>query len=135
MGISSGDAGGPARNYVKWGNGRLKCTRGESFGLTTASFLGKEDDMTTRQHQVIKKILVGGAVALGLYVGGAAPASADPNSIGGAPNPFGGLSCSCRQTAPLGSPTSREEIERGLREGLSAELSGPPPSTQPGQPQ
>jgi hypothetical protein len=91
--------------------------------------------MTTQHHQVITKILVGGAVALGFYVGGAAPASADPNSMGSAPNPFGGLTCSCRQTAPPGSPAAREEIERGLREGRSAWLPGLPPSTQPRQPQ
>jgi hypothetical protein len=83
----------------------------------------KEDDMTT-QHQVITRILVAGAVALGFYVGGAAPASADPNSMGSAPNPFGGLTCSCRQTAPPGSPALREEIDRGLREGHSAFLPG-----------
>jgi hypothetical protein len=94
----------------------------------------KEDDMTTQHHQVIKKILVGGAVALGFYVGGAAPASADPNSIGTGPNPFGGLSCSCRETAAPGSPGLRDEIGRGLREGRSAWASQPP-STQPRQPQ
>lgn len=89
----------------------------------------KEHHMTTQQHQVITKILVGGAVALGFYVGGAAPAGADPNSAGSAPNLFGGLTCSCRQTAPPGSPAAGEEIERGLREGRPAWLSGRRPST------
>jgi hypothetical protein len=91
--------------------------------------------MTTRHHQVIAKILVGAAVLLGAYVGGAAPASADPNSIGPAPNPYSGLNCDCRETAPPGSPALREEIERGLRQGHSAWVSGQPPSTQPRQPQ
>jgi hypothetical protein len=91
--------------------------------------------MTTQHHQVITKILVGAAVLIGSYVGGAAPASADPNSIGTASNPFSGLSCSCRETAPAGSPALREEIRRGFREGRSAWLPGLPPSTQPRQPQ
>jgi hypothetical protein len=144
MGISGGDAGCLARNYVKWGNGRLnvpavKHSDSRSAVLAIKShhrfICRKEDDMTTRHHQVITRILVGGAVALGFYVGGAASASADPNSMGSAPNPFGGLTCSCRQTAPPGSPAAREEIERGLRESRSAWLSELPPSTQPKQPQ
>jgi hypothetical protein len=144
MGISSGDTGCLARNYVKWDNGRpnipaVKLSDSGSAVLAIKShhrFISrKEDDMTTRHHQVITKILVGGAVALGFYVGGAAPASADPNSIGPAPNPFGGLSCSCRETAPPGSPARRDEIERGLRQGTSAGLPGLPPPIQPRQPQ
>jgi Domain of unknown function (DUF4189) len=43
----------------------------------------KEDDMTTQHRRVIKKILVSAAIALGSSVGAAAPASADPNAIGG----------------------------------------------------
>ncbi len=82
--------------------------------------------MTTQHYQVITKILVSAAIALGSYVGGAAPASADPNPIGTDPNPFGALSCSCRETAPAGSPALREEIDRGIRAGLSALLPGPP---------
>jgi hypothetical protein len=77
--------------------------------------------MTTQHHQVITKILVSGAIALGALVVGAAPASADPNSPGNPPNPFGGLTCSCQKTA---SPASRQaltqQIERGIRDGLSA---------------
>jgi len=87
--------------------------------------------MTTKHRQTIAKILVSAAVALGSCVAGAAPASADPNSIGTAPNPFGGLSCNCRETAPPGSPALRDEIDRGLRQGRSAWLPGLPPSTQP----
>jgi hypothetical protein len=59
------------------------------------------------------------AIVLGSYVGGTAPASADPD-YGTDPNPFGTLSCSCRETAPADSPAVKEEIDRGIREGLSA---------------
>jgi hypothetical protein len=78
--------------------------------------------MTTQHHQLITKILIGAAVALGAYVGGAAPVSADPNPIGGAPDPFGGLSCSCPETAPPGGPALTEGIDRGIREGRTAWL-------------
>jgi hypothetical protein len=93
--------------------------------------------MTTRHRRVITKILVGAAIALGSSVEAAAPASADPNVIGGTdPKSFGGISCSCQETAPPGSPAQREEeIERGIRVGLSAWLPGLPPPTQPRQPQ
>jgi hypothetical protein len=88
--------------------------------------------MTTGHYQVITKILVSAAIALGACVGGAAPASAGPNPSGTDPNPFGALSCSCREeTGPAGSP-ARQEIERGIRAGLVAGL---PPPTQPRQPQ
>ena len=66
---------------------------------------------------MIAKILVSAACALGSYVVGAAPASADQNSIGTAPNPFGGLSCNCRETHPPGSPSLKDEIAQGLRQG------------------
>ena len=89
--------------------------------------------MTTQYHHVMTKILIVVAVALGSSVGGAAPVGADPNPIGSAPNSFGGLSCSCRETAPPGSPVLREEIERGIREGRTARLPGLSPSTQPRQ--
>jgi hypothetical protein len=91
--------------------------------------------MTTRHHQVITKIVIGAAVLLGTYVAGAAPAYADPNLTGPAPNPYSGLTCSCRQATPPGSPAQREEIELGLREGHSAWLPGPSPQTRPRQPQ
>ena len=76
--------------------------------------------MKTQHHQVITKILVSEAIALGSWVAGAAPASADANPIGTDPNPFGALGCSCRETAPPGSPALREEMERGIRAGLAA---------------
>jgi hypothetical protein len=74
---------------------------------------------------VITKLLVSDAIALGSCVGLAAPASADANPIGTDPNPFGALSCSCRETAPPGSPALSEEMERGIRAGLSASPGNP----------
>ncbi|MDT7719959.1 MAG: hypothetical protein QOE94_970 [Mycobacterium sp.] len=142
MGISGDDAGCPARNDIEGDNGRLNLPA-VMHSDSRSAFLGieshhrfvsrKEHDMTTQHHQVITKILIGAAVALGAYVGGAAPVSADPNPIGSAPNPFGGLSCSCQETAPPGSPVLREEIEQGIREGRTAWLPGLSPSTQPRQ--
>ena len=91
--------------------------------------------MTTQHRRVITKIVVSAAIALGSIVG-AVPASADPKAIGGTdPNPFGGLSCSCQEKAPPGSPAqSEEEIQTGIRAGLSAWLPGLPPPTQLRQP-
>ena len=94
--------------------------------------------MRTEHHQVIRKILAGAAIALGLGLGAAAPAGADPspagtdtNPLSTDPNPFGTLGCSCRETAAAGSPAVNEEIDRGLREGLTASLPGLPPPAQP----
>ena len=113
--------------------------------LTTAAGAPVTDDQnsmsavprgrgSTNVHpQGIIKVLVGAAVALGFCVGGAAPVSADPNPIGSALNSFSSLRCSCRETAPPGSPALREEIEQGIREGRSAWLPGLAPSTQPRQ--
>ena len=140
MGTSGDDAGCPARNHMDGDNERLNLPAVKHSDSPSA-FLGitfhhrfisrKEHDMTTQHHQVIAKILIGAAVVLGAYVGGGAPVSADPNPIGSAPNPFGGLSCSCRETAPPGSPALREGIEQGIRQGRTAWLPGPAPSTQP----
>jgi|ERR1700740_2189256 hypothetical protein len=85
------------------------------------------------RRQVITKILVSAAIVVGFFVGGAAPASADPNSIGNDPNPISGLTCSCRETAPAGSPALREEINRGIRSGLSASVPGLPAPAHPSQ--
>ena len=74
---------------------------------------------------MITKLLVSAAIALGSCVGLAAPASADTNPIGTDPNPFGALSCSCRETAPPSSPALGKEIERGIRGGLSNEKGTP----------
>jgi hypothetical protein len=131
MGTSGDDAGCPARDYIDWNNGRrnlpaMKHSDSRSASLSIKShhrFISrKEHDMTTQHHQVITKILIGAAVALSAYLGGAAPVRADGNPIGSAPNPFGGLSCSCRETAPPGSPALREGVDRGIREGRTAWL-------------
>jgi hypothetical protein len=142
MGISGDDAGCPARDHIDRDNGRLNLSAVKHSDSRRA-FLGiesqyrfisrKEHDMTTQHHRVLTKILIGAAVALGAYVGGAAPVSADGNPIGSAPNPFGGLSCSCRETAPPGSPALREGIQRGIRDGGAVWLPGLSPSTQPRQ--
>ena len=79
----------------------------------------------------IKKILVSAASAIGFLVGGAAQASADPNTFGADPNPFSGFSSSRQETAPADSPALSDEIIRGLREGHSAWLPGLPAPTQP----
>jgi hypothetical protein len=36
------------------------------------------------------------------------------------PNPLGGLDCSCQEKYPARSPEQKEEIDRGIRDGLSA---------------
>jgi hypothetical protein len=79
---------------------------------------------------MITKLLVSAAIVLG-FVGGAAPASADPSPSYTHPNPYGGFSCSCQETAPADSPALSEAINRGLREGHSARLPGLPAPTQP----
>jgi hypothetical protein len=65
---------------------------------------------------MITKILVSVAIALGSCVGGAPAAGAEATDA----NPFGALGCSCAETAPPGSSTSREEIERGIWGGIDA---------------
>jgi hypothetical protein len=79
----------------------------------------------------ITKILVSAAIALGAFVAGAAPASADPHAYGADPNPFSGFTCNCQETAPPGSPALSEEINRAIREGHSAWLPGLPAPIQP----
>jgi hypothetical protein len=64
---------------------------------------------------LITRTLISAAIVLGSCVVGAASASADTG-----PNPFGGLSSNCRETAPPGSPALKQEIHRGIRSGLSA---------------
>jgi len=86
--------------------------------------------MTTQRYQAVTKILVSAAIVVGSYVGGAAPASADPNPPSPSLNPFSALSCSwCRETALAGSPALKAEIDRGIQEGLSAWLPGLPSPT------
>jgi len=77
--------------------------------------------MTTQHHdRVVTKILVSSAIAVGSWIGGAAPASADPNSPANPPNPFGSLTCSCQEIAPASRQALREQLDRGIRDGHSA---------------
>ena len=76
---------------------------------------------------VIAKMLISGAIVVGACVAGAAPASAGTGPTP-PPNPFSGLTCNCRQTAPPGSPTQQAEIDRGIQQGSSAW----PPTAAPG---
>ena len=75
-----------------------------------------------RRHPVIMKMLVSGAIALGVWVGVAAPASAQGDS-----SQFGALHCSCQDTASLSGRAGTEAIKRGIRDGLSAGLGKPQP--------
>jgi hypothetical protein len=83
---------------------------------------------------LITKTLISAAIALGAGVGLPALASADPNPANTSPNPYSGLRCNCRETAPADGPAVRAEIHRGNQEGLSASLPGLPQPTQPRQP-
>ncbi len=80
-----------------------------------------------------RKTLIGFAVAFGCCTDAAAPAAADPG-LAGEPDPFGTLSCSCRETAPPGNVDPREEIARGIRKGHSAWVPGFPAPSPPTQP-
>lgn len=70
-------------------------------------------------NQVFIRTLGTVAIALVCWVGGAAPAGADPNTAGTEPNPFGGLSCSCPAAAPPGSQAEREGLDHRFRSGLA----------------
>ncbi|OBG70098.1 MULTISPECIES: hypothetical protein [unclassified Mycobacterium] len=61
---------------------------------------------------MIPKLLVGVALALGAAGWSAATATADPS-------PFNTLSCSCQETAPAGSTTLIDKVDRGIQQGLS----------------
>jgi hypothetical protein len=90
---------------------------------------------TTNPHRrAITKILVGAAIAFGAGLAGAAPAAADPNSISTDPSPYGTFGCNCQETAPAHSPQLSEEINRGIREGLTVSIPGLPAPARPGQP-
>jgi hypothetical protein len=66
------------------------------------------------------KTLIGAAIALGSCVVAAAPASADTGGASAGPNLFSILSCNCQEPAPPHSPALRNEIPRGIQDGLSA---------------
>lgn len=93
---------------------------GEASGPPGHCLFNEEDYMTIQHHQVITKVLVSAAIALGSCVGGAASARADANPAGTDPNPFGALSCNCPQPAPPGSPAPMGQIEQGILAGLAA---------------
>jgi hypothetical protein len=61
---------------------------------------------------VVSKILVSAALTVGAAVAIAAPAGADPSV-------FNDLSCSCPQTVSDGAPSVIDQINRGIRAGLS----------------
>ncbi len=77
---------------------------------------------------LITKTLISGAIVLGSWVVGAAPAIADANSFSTKPvrpnpGPFSVLHCDCPPTAPANGP---DRIRQGLRDGLTAPLQGLP---------
>jgi hypothetical protein len=75
-------------------------------------------DFHDKEHEmIIRPVLVSIAIAVGSAVAVAAPASADANA-------FGGLGCHCRETAKPASPAQRDEMNRGIRDGLAATSSG-----------
>jgi hypothetical protein len=82
---------------------------------------------------MMKKALISVAIAVGFCVVGAAPASADSNPASTAPNPFSTLSCNCRESAPAGGPALSQNIDRGIRDGLSSSVPGLPAPAHPGQ--
>jgi hypothetical protein len=84
---------------------------------------------------LITRTLISAAIVLGSGVGLAAPASAGTGPSSTDPNPFGGLSCNCQQTAQPGSPALKADIDRGLGQGHSAWLPGLPAPAHPSQPQ
>ncbi|OBH27616.1 hypothetical protein A5692_24090 [Mycobacterium sp. E342] len=61
---------------------------------------------------MIPKLLVGVALTLGAASWSAASANADPS-------PFTTLSCACQETAPAGSTTLIDKLDRGIQQGLS----------------
>lgn len=72
--------------------------------------------MTTGQHPTIINAVISGAIALAVWVGGAIPAGAEPNGASAGPAPD--------------DAKQRDEVERGIRDGLSAWMPRlPPPLT------
>jgi hypothetical protein len=82
----------------------------------------------------LKRSLISAAVVLGSCIALAAPASATTGPATTDPNPFGGLTSHSRETAPPGSPARKAEVDRGLREGLSASAPGLPGPAHTSQP-
>lgn len=65
------------------------------------------------------KALICAALIVVFGASAATPAGADPSPGGGDAHPFGGLSCSCSDTAPAGSPALRQQIAQGIQQALS----------------
>lgn len=61
---------------------------------------------------MITKLVAGAAIMVAAAVGVSAPASADPSV-------FNVLGCSCPQTPPKGGPAVMDQINRGIRTGLT----------------
>ncbi len=75
----------------------------------------------------LAKTLAGFAIAAGCCVAGAAAAHADPDAVGADSNPYGTLRCGCPETSSADDAEGRNEITRGIREGLAARVPGLPP--------
>ncbi len=67
---------------------------------------------------MITKLVAGAAIMAATAVGISAPASADPSV-------FSALGCSCPQTPLKGGPAVMDQINRGIRTGLT-DLQGIP---------
>ncbi len=61
---------------------------------------------------MITKALLSGTIVLGVSLGFAAPAGADPSV-------FSDLSCSCPQTVSNGGSSVIDQIKRGIQAGLT----------------
>ena len=94
-------------------------------------FEGESTTLIANHHRFIAKILVSTAIGFGVWIGAAAPASADRSTAGTDPNPFSGLRCSCQKKVPAGDPAATAAIDRGIREGLSVAVPGLPAPAQP----
>jgi hypothetical protein len=80
---------------------------------------------TTVSNNAFGVMLVGGAIAVGVWVGVVATANGQPNSVGTNPNQFSTLrSTSQRAASPTGA-IATDEIQRGIRAGLAAGFAKP----------
>jgi hypothetical protein len=104
------------------------------MSIANPSVLIPTTEVAKRRYRPTVTAILVSAVALCSYIGGAPPVSADPNPTNTGPNPYGTLSCDCRETTPADSPAPKAEIDKGLREGHTAWVPGLPPPAQPGQP-
>lgn len=74
------------------------------------------------------------AVIVAFGASAPARAGADPDPGDGGPNPFGGLSCSCAQTTPAGSPGQRQQLIGGIQQGLVVGQREPNIASSPAKP-